>query len=120
MAREQPSSSEGLGHSLTDLMTSIAVIFILLFLAFLRNEQQEIAHRKGKTETNREQLLNQLKRQLREDVVVREDPDDPLTLEIVLRDDPELLTFAYNKARVRPQGKVFLREFIPQLSDIVC
>lgn len=119
MAR-QPQGGEGVSNSLMDLMTSIAVIFILLFLVFLRNEHEEIKSRKRQTATNLEKLFAKLDGELSADVVVQMDPDDPLTLLIVLRDDPDILSFAYNRAEVRKKGKAFLQRFIPKLSDIVC
>ena len=53
-------SAEGFGSSLTDLMTSIAVIFILLFLVFLQNQQEELASRERLTERTIERLFAQL------------------------------------------------------------
>jgi outer membrane protein OmpA-like peptidoglycan-associated protein len=111
---------DGFGHSLTDLMTSIAVIFILLFLLFLQNEREEIASRKRRTETNLEKIFAQLDGELSADVDIQKDPDDPLTLLIVLRDNPEILSFAYNRAEIREKGTLFLQDFIPKLSEIVC
>ena len=94
MAKEE-HSADGLGHSLTDLMTSIAVIFILFFLVFAHNQQKEIKaerdeieKRERTTTSNRELLLKALTDafQEREDIEIKEDPDDPLSLEIVIRD----------------------------------
>ncbi len=119
MAR-RTQQSDGFGHSLTDLMTSIAVIFILLFLLFLQNEREDIAVRKRRTETNLERIFAQLDGELSADVDIQKDPDDPLTLLIVLRDNPEILSFAYNRAEIREKGRLFLEDFIPKLSKIVC
>jgi flagellar motor protein MotB len=121
MARRK-HSGEGLGHSLTDLMTSIAVIFILLFLAFLQNEREEIAARKQETKSNREQLLAQLRERFpdKKGIKIKEDADDPLTLEIVLTDNPDLLSFESEQAKVKPTGVFFLEGFVPDLAEIVC
>ena len=121
MARKQ-YVNEGLGHSLMDLMTSIAVIFILLFLVFLHNKNEEIASRERQTQTNRDELFDKLRRELGADagVEVRKDPGDRLTLLIELRDDPDILSFAFKSHEIREKGKVFLQQFIPRLSDIVC
>ena len=119
MARK-PQGGEGVSHSLMDLMTSIAVIFILLFLVFIRNEHEEIAIRKRQTKTNIDKLFAKLNGELSADVEVEEDPEDRLTLLIVLRDEPDILSFAYNRAEIREKGKAFLQRFIPRLSDIVC
>jgi outer membrane protein OmpA-like peptidoglycan-associated protein len=111
------NSADGLGHALTDLMTSIAVIFILLFVAFLRNEQVEIADQKNETVDNRAQILQALTDEFGENFVKAVE-GDPLTLQIVL--DDKMLKFAYNRARVRSEGEEFLSTFIPQLAVIVC
>jgi len=113
-------SAEGFGSSLTDLMTSIAVIFILLFLVFLQNQQDELASRERLTERTIERLFAQLEGELSAGVEIKKDEDDPLTLLIVLRDDPELLSFKFNQAEVRDKSRRFLERFIPQLTAIVC
>lgn len=112
---------DGFGHSLTDLMTSVAVIFILLFLVFLRNEQQEIAIRKRQTETNLEKLFARLAGEFSgDDIHVTKDENDPLTLLIVLRDNPDLLSFKVNESFVSPRAYSFLQDFIPRVSEVVC
>ena len=119
MAR-RAESTDGLSHSLTDLMTSIAVIFILLFLVFLRNEQQEIESRKRQTVSNVDRLLAQLDGEMSAGVKIEEDPNDPLTLLIILRDNPELLSFSFGRDDVTPTSRRFLERFIPRLGRIVC
>ena len=81
---QRTHQGDGFSHSLIDLMTSIAVIFILLFLLFLQNEREEIASRKRRTETNLERIFAQLDGELSADVDIQRDPEDPLTLLIVL------------------------------------
>lgn len=119
MARRE-QAADGVGNSLTDLMTSIAVIFILLFLLFVKDEQEERAIRERQTKTNLEMLFARLDGEMSAGVELQRDPDDPLTLMIVLRDNPELLSFRYNDALVRENGLRFLREFVPKLAGVVC
>jgi outer membrane protein OmpA-like peptidoglycan-associated protein len=108
-------STSGLASSLTDLMTSLAVIFILLLAASLNNYLE-----KGKDITN--QILLKLKEELKEfeikGVKVESDPKDPLSLLVFV---PEgLLEFAFGKHDIPPAGSKFLKEFIPKLAGTIC
>ena len=110
-----PESDAGLSNSFTDLMTSLAVIFILLLCASLNNAQQE-------GENIRNNILAELQKELREFVVkgmeVKPDPKDPLGLLILV---PEgLLQFELDKADIPEKGIDFLRLFIPKLAKIAC
>lgn len=111
------SSSEtqsGLASSFTDLMTSLAVIFILLLCVTHNEAQQE-------GETTRNFILLELKNQLKEfmEKGVKIDPDknDPLALLILV---PEgLMEFNIDRVEIPPKGIEFLRSFIPHLAKIV-
>jgi len=105
----------GLASSLTDLMTSLAVIFILLLVAMLNNARQQ-------TEGTKSQVLSRLEDALKifqkEGVQVKTDPKDPLGLLVVV---PEgLLRFAQGKADIPPSGKEFVQEFIPKFVATAC
>ena len=85
-------SGAGLASSLTDLMTSLTVIFILLLVASLNNAQQE-------GEDTRNAILAELKKALQafvtQGVEVKTDPKDPLTLLVLV---PQcLLEFPFGK-----------------------
>ena len=111
-----PSDSQnGLATSFTDLMTSLAVIFILLLCVTHNEAQQE-------GETTRNSILAELRNELREfmqkGVKIESDPKDPLGLLVLV---PEgLLDFELNKAEIPPKGIDFLHPFIPRLANIVC
>src|SRR6266581_3183267 len=110
MAAAPPSSD--LASSLTDLMTSLAVIFVLLLVASLNNMQQ-------KTKQTVNDILIKLKEQLQEYAVsgveVRTDPKDPLGLLVLV---PEgLLQFQKNLDVIPPQGIDFLDKFSPKLAS---
>lgn len=110
----QKERSQGLANSFTDLMTSIAVIFILLLCASLNNAQQE-------GETTRNSVLAELQKELVEfvskGVEVKADPKDPLGLLILV---PEgLLAFEVDKWDIPGRGEVFLESFIPRLSKTI-
>ena len=116
-------NADAFGHSLTDLMTSIAVIFILFFLAFVDSKQKEFAERESRTVTNREELFEALLEAFPEDtgdVTVLMDPNDPLSLEIVLTQSQEALEFNQGDHDLSESGEDFLRGFVPTLTGIVC
>jgi len=104
-----------MSNSFTDLMTSLAVIFILLLCASLNNAQQE-------GQTTRNSVLAEVQRELKEfvsgGIEVKSDPKDPLGLLILVPED--LLAFPLDRADISPNGELFLRSFIPKLSKIVC
>jgi outer membrane protein OmpA-like peptidoglycan-associated protein len=111
----QPTTSSGLANSFTDLMTSLAVIFILLLCASLNNAQQE-------GETIRNSVLAEVQRELKEfvsgGIAVKSDPKDPLGLLVLIPED--LLAFQIDKSDLSPRGEYFLTTFIPKLSKVVC
>ena len=137
------SDSTGLASSFTDLMTSLAVIFILLLVASHNNEQQKLdtalvhtevtrqqledaqrrlAEAEQATRTTRYQILVALQEAMRvftaQGVRTEMDPRDPLGLLIIV---PEgLLAFGINEARIPPAGLDFLRYFTPTLARTAC
>ncbi|MGH0037116.1 MAG: OmpA/MotB family protein [Myxococcota bacterium] len=115
-------ASEDFSHSITDLMTSIAVIFILLFLFFAQQQRQETEEKVNETEQLQQELLKELKNKfgpLKIDVSPRD--GDPLTIEVTL---PEKyrgsLTFRRNESMLLPKGRELIGEVMPLLLGIVC
>jgi len=112
MNREDNS---GMSSSFADLMTSMAIIFILLLCASLNNAQQE-------GQTVRNSVLAEMQKALKDFVAggieVKSDPKDPLGLLVLVPED--LLAFRFDKADLSPAGESFLKSFIPRLSRIVC
>lgn len=107
--------STGLGSSLTDLMTSLAVIFILLLVATLNNARQEVEGAKSEMLTL---LREALKEFSKEGVQVAADPKDPLGLLVLV---PEaLLRFRQNDPEPPAQGVQFLGGFMPKLVGTAC
>jgi outer membrane protein OmpA-like peptidoglycan-associated protein len=114
---DEPDHSAGLASAFTDLMTSLAVIFILLLVASLNN-----AFQKG--QNTRQNILDKLQKELqeftsqeRDKIEVKIDERDPLALLILV---PEgLLEFPTNKAEIPTRGKAFMTQFIPKLSKVV-
>lgn len=111
MATDHGNSS--LASSFTDLMTSLAVIFILLLVASHNNAQQESID-------TRVAIREELKRELGEyaHIEVKDDPNDPLTLLILVFG--ELLHFEKDKDDVPENGVIFLQKFVPTLARTVC
>lgn len=109
------SDNSGLASSFTDLMTSLAVIFILL-LCITNNEarQQSI--------NMRNIILLKLKKELnvftQRGLKIKQDPKDPLALLIIV--PKGLLDFKVDQSEIPPKGKDFLALFIPKLANVVC
>jgi len=105
----------GLSSSLTDLMTSLAVIFILLLVAMLNNALQQTKGTKSQVLSKFDETLKDFQTQ---GVEVQTDPKDPLGLLVVV---PEgLLKFEQGKAEIPPDGREFVQEFIPKFVDTAC
>jgi outer membrane protein OmpA-like peptidoglycan-associated protein len=113
------NGNSSLSSSMTDLMTSLAVIFILLLVASLNNAQQE-------GENTRNSILQKLLERLQTEVdlykgqgfEIKNDPKDPLGLIIVV---PEgLLNFKVDSSDIPPAGKEFLQKIIPKMATTLC
>ena len=111
----QGKSDAVLSNSFVDLMTSLAVIFILLLCASLNNAQED-------RQTTRNSVLAEMQKALREfvsgGIEVKTDPNDPLGLLVLVPED--LLAFKLDRADISSAGDAFLRAFIPKLSAVVC
>lgn len=97
--------------TMTDLMTSLAVVFIMLMFAFMQNQSIEAS--KGS--------INRL-HSLQDSLAITltplhlacvDDERDPLACIIRLPD--EQLKFTVNKAFIDPQGKQFLAKLFPPI-----
>jgi outer membrane protein OmpA-like peptidoglycan-associated protein len=107
------SHHDGIGNSMVDLMTSLAVIFILLLVAYLNKVVYEKATAKrvitsllSGTKAKRDELESILKARGVEAVP---DANDPLLLTV--RIGAEKLQFDTGETVLKPQGKIFLKEF---------
>ena len=112
---EEHGSADHLNSSLTDLMTSLMVIFILLLLVFLhRTAGKDIA------------VTDVLLRTLKTDLIpqgfsnenIQIDKKDRNAILIVVPDN--LMNFEVGEAELRPEGSEFLRTRMPSLSRILC
>src|SRR5260370_40607445 len=112
---DESNSAEHLNSSLTDLMTSLMVIFILLLLVFISGSAtKDIAVRQV--------LLAKLKNELEPKGFgndnILPDPKDPTAILIIVPN--RLMNFELGKADLRPEGADFLKTHIPQLAEVVC
>jgi outer membrane protein OmpA-like peptidoglycan-associated protein len=111
-------SGEDFSHSITDLMTSIAVVFVLLFL-FFADAQRE---KSEETRVTVDELFKELQDEfgkLNMDLSSRS--GDPLTLEVELPEvKGESLNFMQGSAELLPHAKELLDRVIPKLVGILC
>lgn len=115
MASSERTGSDNLSSSLTDLMTSLMVIFVLLLVATLNNASAE-------GENTRNIMLQQLETALRDfaakGVRVEKDPRDPLGLLVLVPE--KFFNFAIDKSDIPNGGIEFLENFAPRLATISC
>jgi outer membrane protein OmpA-like peptidoglycan-associated protein len=104
-----------LASSLTDLMTSLAVIFILLLVAMLNNQRQQAAEARNLVVSRLQAALEKFKQQ---GVQVKSDPKDPLVLLVIVPED--LLKFEQGKSEIPATGFVFLQTFVPKFVSTAC
>lgn len=96
-----------LESSLTDLMTSLAVVFILLMVAMINNVGQA-----GKSDITKIQEIlknNQI------DCIIR--ADDPLACTITVSEDR--LKFEFNQASLDSSGKKYLETEFPKIMRVL-
>lgn len=101
-----------LTSAFTDLMASLAVIFILLTVVFIRNASQKSEKDKEAIRTSIAEVLYQNK------LPLEQDPKDPLTLSVRVGED--LLKFPVNSASISSKGETFLKDFFPELAKQLC
>lgn len=101
-----------LSHAFTDLMASLAVIFILLSVVFISNASK-------KRENDKELIRSSLSEVLEKNKLpLRQDPTDPLVLIVSVGED--LLKFPLNSAALSVGGSKFLDQFAPALTEQLC
>ncbi len=107
--------------SLTDMMTSLMVIFILLLVVFLNQEYLEKEDKKIETTSTLSSIKEALEKELIgsfDGITVAQDPNDPLTLVVIVPEN--LLKFGVDQYVLPPHSQNFLANFTPQFLNIVC
>lgn len=115
-ATSQGTFSSYTTNGMTDLMTSLAMIFILLFVAFITQTSSEA---QSELQEHKEDVQAALQDHLwRLGLSLDADPRDPLTLMIVVPED--LLTFEFGQSLLSAQADRFLEEAMPFYAAAVC
>ena len=112
---EEQSNSDHLNSSMTDLMTSLMVIFILLLLVFVHRTAGKDA---AVTDVLLKRLLYEMKPQGFNENTIRPDPRDRNAILVIVPD--RLMNFEAGQSNLRPAGEEFLRRYIPDLADVLC
>ena len=112
---DERDNSDHLSSSLTDLMTSLMVIFILLLLVF-------ISHTASKDAALTDVLLAKLRLDLQpqgfNENTIRPDPRDRNAILVIV--PGKLMNFQIQKANLKDEGKDFLKAYIPNFAHIMC
>jgi chemotaxis protein MotB len=112
---EEENSTDHLSSSLTDLMTSLMVIFILLLLVFVhRTAGRNVA------------ITDALLKTLQTDLVpqgfstrdIQIDKKDRNAILVIVPDN--LMNFELGQSTLKPEGEDFLRTRIPRLAEVLC
>lgn len=107
---------------ITDLMTSLAVIFILLLVVYVNKSYAETKQLKDVLEQSKNHALS-IKDELRKrlaavHIPAEDDPEDALGLVYHVRDDT--LHFDVDQSVLSQRGTAFLQQFTPRLASVLC
>jgi len=112
---EDQNNPDHLNSSMTDLMTSLMVIFILLLLVFVHRTA-------GKDAAVTDVLLKRLRYEMQpqgfNENTIRPDPRDRNAILVIVPD--RLMNFEAGKSTLRPEGEQFLKGYIPHLAEVLC
>lgn len=112
----QSTISSHATNGLTDLMTSLVMVFILLFVAFITQTSSEA---QSALQEHKHDVQTALKDHLsRLGLSLDADPRDPLTLMIVVPEN--LLTFEFGQSRLSTKANSFLEEAMPFYASALC
>lgn len=106
------AGTQTFASTLTDLMTSLAVIFILLLVVFLKQSHDQ--SRKAKDEV-RDQLSAFL---TQKSLALKQDGEDPLTLTVMVGESQ--LRFPVNGFGLSPDGQEFVNGFFKNFATKIC
>jgi outer membrane protein OmpA-like peptidoglycan-associated protein len=99
----------------TDLMTSVAIIFVLLFVVALQPSPVASVSADPTDSNAREILMSQFERL---GLPIEKDPDDPQLLLLIMPES--LLNFDFARATLRPAAEAYLQKVIPQYASAFC
>ena len=110
------ASSSPTTAGVIDLMTSLAMIFILLFAAFITQTSSEAQSQLREHKEDVKAVLGDHLERL--GLSLNPDPRDPLTLIIVVPENR--LTFEFGQSTLTPDAVRFLEEAIPFYAAALC
>ena len=99
----------------TDLMTSVAIIFVLLFVVALQPAPIASVSADPTDSNARDILMSQFERL---GLPIEKDPDDPQLLLLIMPES--LLNFDFGRATLRPAAEAYLQKVIPQYASAFC
>ena len=99
----------------TDLMTSVAIIFVLLFVVALQPGPVASVSADPTDSNARDILMSQFERL---GLPIEKDPDDPQLLLLIMPES--LLNFDFGRATLRPAAEAYLQKVIPQYASAFC
>ena len=99
----------------TDLMTSVAIIFVLLFVVALQPAPVASVAADPTDANPRDILMSQFERL---GLPIEKDPDDPQLLLLIMPES--LLNFDFGRATLRPAAEAYLQKVIPQYASAFC
>ena len=112
LARESSVSPSDVFSGVTDLMTSLAVIFILLFAAYVsRVHESQESHAEGLSSPREE-------RQNLDRPFLQHEAHKPDVLSVSIPD--VALSFDFGESRLLPPAEAFLSETMPHYAAMVC
>lgn len=111
----QEHGSDGLNSALTDLMTSLMVIFILLLLVFLN---RAAGHDPAITDLLLANLQTDLVPQGFSSELIQIDKKDRNAILVIV--PGRLMNFELGQYALHPDGEQFLRDKIPLIANILC
>ncbi len=113
---DEANAPDHLSSSLTDLMTSLMVIFILLLLVFVSNSASKDATATAELLKRLEDALKNQPSLTKESISI--DPRDPNAILIVVSN--KLMGFDSNDSTLSPAGAKWLESYTPSLSKVLC
>lgn len=112
ITQEAYAEPSAISSGVTDLMTSLAVIFILLFAAYVSRvqESQETQARSQVPPSEQQHTLDPM--------LLRSEDYQPDVLAVSMPD--AALNFDFGESRLLPHAEAFLSEMMPQYAAMVC
>ena len=114
-SQDPSEGSSALASGITDLMTSLAVIFILLLAAYVTKVEDGNARPPSPKSTGTTELEHQLEPH---HLAVETRDYDPHVLSIVVPD--AILNFELGKSALLPSAEAFLAETMPHYATMIC